>query len=320
MFKIGNLRINYPTALAPMAAFTDIAFRKLMNEIGGVGFLVTEMISAEGLRRKQQKTLDMITPFRSNIPQFIQLFGNEPEQFSEAIKYIEDEASYSGVDINMGCPANKVIKKAGGSALLKDPQLVQSIVKEARKSTTLPLTVKVRLGYTKINVLEIVKILDSEGVDAISVHFRTKSDGYGDKAQWEYAPLIREIYRGIFIGNGDIMTANDAREKLKQVDAIMIGRGAVANPLIFSEIEGKKHSGEDLKLILNRLMDIIEEYYEPGFRLPKIKGYARFLLHNRVNSKKFRSRIYSSNSFEETREFLNEINISDFPNFRNWCS
>ena len=237
MLKIGNLEIEYPAMLAPLASITDIVFRKLLDEIGYTGFMVTEMISAEGLRRQQAKTLDMIRPGEFKSPQFIQLFASEPTPFVDAIKYIENETEFCGVDINMGCPAHKVIKKNAGAALLKNPLQIAGIMQEIKKNTRLPITVKIRLGFTGVNVFEIVKILEQEGADAITVHFRLQTDRYSQKAKWEYAPMIKEkIKNTVFIGNGDIKTPADAKEKLKIVDGVMIGRGAVINPLIFSEI------------------------------------------------------------------------------------
>ncbi|NIM10427.1 MAG: tRNA dihydrouridine synthase DusB, partial [Candidatus Aminicenantes bacterium] len=279
MLKIGNLEIKHRAMPAPLASITDIVFRKLLDEIGCAGYMVTEMISAEGLRRQKAKTLDMIRPGDFKTPQFIQLFGAEPQPFVDAVKYVENQTAFYGVDINMGCPANKVIKKGGGAALLKSPKLAATILREVKRNTRLPVTVKVRLGFTKENVFEIVKMLEEEGADAIAVHFRLQSDGYGDKAKWHYAPLIREKLNKntVFIGNGDVKTAAEAREKMKVVDGVMIGRGAVNNPLIFAEIAGANPGKLNMKWVVQRLLELIEEHYEPDFQLPRIKAYACFL-------------------------------------------
>jgi tRNA-dihydrouridine synthase B len=320
--KIGNLDIKYNAMPAPLASLTDIAFRKLLDEIGYTGFMVTEMISAEGLRRKQEKTLAMIRPAGYKTPQFIQLFGSEPQPFIDAVKYIENETDYCGVDINMGCPATKVIKKGGGAALLKDPLQVAAIVREVKKHTRLPVTVKVRLGYVKENVLEIVKILESEGADAIAVHFRTQADGYMGEARWEYAPLIRQQLKKetVFIGNGDIKTAAQAKDRMTMVNGVMIGRCAVANPLIFAEIAGtagmeggeSKNDKLHINWVYRRLLELIEEHYRPDLRLARIKAYARFLFSYQKYSKKVRTRIYSSATFEEAKkEFFRVIEVNN---------
>jgi tRNA-dihydrouridine synthase B len=303
MLKIGNLEIEHHAMLAPLASITDIVFRKLLDEIGYTGYMVTEMISAEGLRRQQTKTLDMIRPGEFKTPQFIQLFASEPTPFVGAIKYVENETEFCGVDINMGCPAHKVTRKNAGSALLKNPQQIAAIMQEIKKNSRLPITVKIRLGFTGVNVFEIVKILEEEGVDAIIVHFRLQTDRYSQKARWEYAPLIKEKIKNIvFIGNGDIKTAADAKEKLKIVDGVMIGRGAVINPLIFPEIADGDAVNLNLKWVYNRLLELVEEHYAPKFRLSKIKTYARFLLSTREHSKKQRQQVYTSKTFEEAKE------------------
>lgn len=291
--------------LAPLASLTDIVFRKLLDEIGYTGFMVTEMISAEGLRRHQSKTLDMIRPANLKTPQFIQLFASEPKPFVEAIKYVENETGFCGIDVNMGCPAHKVIKKGAGSALLKNPSHIAAIMREIKKNTQLPVTAKIRLGFTEVNVFEIVKILEDEGADAITVHFRLRTDRYSQKANWHYAPLIKEkIKNTVFIGNGDIKTTGDAYDKLKIVDGVMIGRGAVINPLIFAEIARVNSEDLDIKWVYKRLVELVEEYYSPKFRLPRIKSYSRFLFSNRENCKKKRQMVYSSKTFEEAKEHV----------------
>ncbi len=315
--KIGKLKLDYPTALAPLANLTDIAFRRLVDEIGGAGFLVTEMISAEGINRRQPPTLALMRTFDYRTPQFIQLFGSQPEPLVEAAKFIENETNYAGIDINMGCPANKVIKKGAGSALLKDPVLAGKITAALKKSMTLPLTVKIRLGFDKVNVNEMCRILEAEGADAITVHFRLRSQGYGGDAMWEYAPQLREQIKTVFIGNGDITSANEAREKLSLVDGVMIGRDALAHPLIFAEIAGQPAGYGMDKMwsnaaILERLLDLIEEHYEETMRLPRVKAFTRFLFWGKKYGKKARQKIYESKSFTEARAIIADLFEGNF--------
>jgi nifR3 family TIM-barrel protein len=313
MMKIGNLDIMYNAVPAPLASLTDIAFRKLLDEIGFCGFMVTEMISAEGLRRQQSKTLAMIRPGDFKTPQFIQLFGPEPEPFIDAVKYVENETEFQGIDINMGCPATKVIKKGGGAALLKAPMQVAAIVREVKKSTKLPVTVKIRLGYNRDNVFEIVRILEEEGADAIAVHFRLRADGYSGIARWEIAPMIRDILKKetVFIGNGDIKTVEEAREKMDIVDGVMIGRGAVTDPLIFARIAGEAEH-LTMKWVYKRLLELIEEHYEPHLRLARVKAYTRFLFSNRKYSKPIRQKIYTSKSYEEAKDTLHSMMVEEY--------
>lgn len=306
MLKIGKIDLKFRAIPAPLAGLTDIAFRKLLDEIGYVDYMVTEMISVEGLRRQQRKTLDMIRPGDFRTPQFIQLFGSEPAAFVDAVKYIENETLFVGIDINMGCPAPKVIRKGGGAALLKEPDRIAAIIKETRKNTTLPLTVKIRLGYNHVNVQEIAAILEAEGVDAVVVHFRLRSDGYAGQAKWDFVPVIREeLKRTIFIGNGDIKSVSDARDKLAQVDAVMIGRGSVINPLIFAEMAGTPLPPPlSLHWAAQRLAQLIEEYYPVKMQLPHLKAYARYLFSNRMYSKKSRKQIYDAKTFREATDYF----------------
>lgn len=312
MLKIGNVDIKYPAVPSPMAGFTDITYRKLMDEIGYAGYMVTEMISAEALRRRQERTVEMIKPFEFRCPQFVQLFGAEPDQFVDAAKYIENETGYSGIDINMGCPAPKVVRKDSGSALLKDPPRVAAIMKALKRSTKLPVTVKIRLGFDRVNVFEIAEILDGEGADAIAVHFRLRSDGYRGQAKWEYAPLLKERIKTVLIGNGDIITAAEAREKLKTVDAVMIGRGAVRNLMLFAEIAGVETDDADTRRSINRLLELIQEHYPYKLQLPHVKSFVRFLFFGRPGCKRVRNNIYMSKTFEEAKSHLDAMELNRY--------
>jgi len=310
--KIGNIELKYRAMPAPLASLTDIVFRKLLDEIGYVDYMVTEMISAEGLRRLQGKTLGMIQPADFKSPQLIQLFGSEPQAFVDAVKYIENETQFAGIDINMGCPANKVIRRGAGSALLTRPDQAAAIVRAIKQNTRLPLTVKIRLGYNQENVGEMARVLEGEGIDALAVHFRLRSDAYRGEAKWQYAPLVRDIIKQcVLIGNGDIRSSEVAQQRLQMVDAVMIGRGAVENPLIFAEIATAagdiKGKGIQREWVIMRLVQLIEEHYPLLRRLPRLRAYARFLFSFRQHSKKIRQKIYTADSFTQAKQLLSEI-------------
>lgn len=305
--RIGNLDVGCRAVLAPMAGLTDIAFRQLLDEMGGVGLMVTEMISAEGLRRQNVKSMDMIRSFESKTPQLIQLFAGEAEPLQEAAKMVEQETGFAGIDLNMGCPAGKVTKKGAGAMLLQEPGKIKKIVRAVRSSTSLPLTVKIRLGYSTVNVLEVAGILEGEGVDAITVHFRLKNQGYGVKADWSLAPLIKEKIKTVLIGNGDIMSAPEGQQRLNVVDGIMIGRGAIANPFIFQEIAGLNPTVSDRMSAVKRLTELIVEYYEPSLRLARIKALTRFLVSRRPGSKKVRQHIYQAARFDEAIKYFGQL-------------
>jgi len=306
MLKIGKLTLEQPTVLAPMAGLTDNVLRRLMDETGGCGLLVSEMIAAEGLRRRNRRTLEMIAGCKTRTPQFIQLFGAHPEALAEAAAIVSAETAFAGIDVNMGCPVPKVVRSGAGSGLLQDLPRLASVVAAMRKSTRLPLTVKVRLGFNKVNVLETTKIIEAQGADAVAVHFRLKSEGYTGSAHWDLAAAVKENLRIPLLGNGDIMTAVFAREKLKTVDGILIGRGALANPFLFREIAGQVTSENDMSAYVRRLGALIEEHYPERKRLGKLKAFTRFLLLSRPACRSWKRRIFLSQDYNEARSFLEE--------------
>jgi len=307
MLKIGSLILEQPTVLAPMAGLTDNALRRLMDEIGGCGMMVSEMIAAEGLRRRNRRTLEMIRAFPARTPQFIQLFGAHPEALAEAAAIVSAETSYAGIDLNMGCPVPKVVRSGAGSGLLQDLPRLAAVVAAVRRNTTLPLTVKVRLGFSKVNVMETTKIIAAEGADAVAVHFRLKSEGYTGSAHWELAEAVKENLGIPLLGNGDIMTSAFALEKLRIVDGVLIGRGALANPFIFREIAGQPTLESDLGVHIRRLGRLIEEDYPERKRLGKLKAFTRFLVVSRPGSRSWKRPIFLSQDFNEARALLEEV-------------
>lgn len=304
IFKIGNLELKHPTVPAPMAGLTDIAFRKLLDDLGYVGYMVTEMISADGLIRRNTRTFEMMRLSDFKTPQFIQLFGNDIDSIKEAVKIVNNETEFYGIDFNMGCPASKVVKKGAGSALLKNLDQVKRIVESLRESTTLPLTIKIRLGFEKINIFDSIKIIDENGADAIAIHFRLRHTPYLIPAKWEFAEEIKKITDKVIIGNGDIFDYRTAIERLNTVDAIMIGRGAISNPLIFSEIAQKKKSTIKKKEIFLKLIDLIEHYYEEKLKLPKLKPFIRYMISEKPDSKSLRLKLYNAKDIREAKNIF----------------
>ena len=306
MLKIGSLSLAQPTVLAPMAGLTDRVLRQLMDEIGGCGAMVSEMIAAEGLRRRNRRTMEMIAGFSTRTPQFIQLFGADPGGLGEAAAIVSAETEYAGIDLNMGCPVPKVVRSGAGSGLLQDLPRLAAVVAAVRRNTTLPLTVKVRLGFNQVNVLETTRIIEGEGADAVAVHFRLKSDGYAGSARWDLAGAIRENLHIPLLGNGDIMTLAFALEKMQTVDGVLIGRGALANPFLFREIAGRDTHECDWGGYVRRLAALIEEHYPERKRLGKLKAFTRFLVLSRPGSRSWKRRIFLSQDFQEARGFLEE--------------
>ena len=250
--------------------------------------------------------MEMIADFATRTPQFIQLFGANPEALAEAAAIVSAETAFAGIDVNMGCPVPKVVRSGAGAGLLQDLPRLAAVVAAVRRSTTLPLTVKVRLGFNKVNVMETTRIIAAQGADAVAVHFRLKSEGYTGNARWELAAAVRENLGIPLLGNGDIMTAAFAREKLQTVDGVLIGRGALANPFIFREIAGQATSAGDLAAYVRRLGALIEELYPEKKRLGKLKAFTRFLVLNRPGKRSWKRPIFLSQDFGEARGLLEE--------------
>ncbi|MBN1195970.1 MAG: tRNA-dihydrouridine synthase [Candidatus Aminicenantes bacterium] len=298
--QIGSLSLASPYVLAPMASLTDVAFRCLVSEMGGVGLLITEMISAEGLLRRNQRTMEMIRNSNDTTPVFIQLFGENPDAMAEAARMVAAETGFDGIDINMGCPAGKVIRKGAGAALMKDPAKAAKIVAAARHAAPdLPLTVKMRLGFDRVNAPVFLEAIQAEGVDAVIVHFRLQCHRYRVPADWSHAGSLRHIARVPLVGNGDVMTEADARMRLAQVDGVMIGRGAIMDPLIFHRLAGGNGSVDLEERVIPRLLELIETHYPEPMRLGRLKALTRFLVSGRHMSRRYRQAIYTATTYAQ---------------------
>lgn len=236
--KIGALSLKNKMILAPMAGITNLPFR-LINRDFGVGLTFTEMVSANGLVRGMGKTLRYLDAHPDDRPLGVQIFGAEPSILAEAAKIITDMGA-DLLDINMGCPVKKVVKTGAGAALMKDPLRVAAILVAVRKSTHLPLTVKLRAGWQpqRINVLEVAGIAEESGVDAVTVHPRTADQGYSGMADWSLIARVKAHLKIPVIGNGDIKKGEDAVSMMRTTgcDAVMVGRGCLGNPWIFEQI------------------------------------------------------------------------------------
>lgn len=236
--KIGNIDINKFASLAPMAGVTDRAFREICS-LFGVAYFTSEMISAKGLIYNSQKTFRMLERSEMESPFAIQLFGSEPEDFKKAV-YLLSESKPDIIDINMGCPATKIVKENSGSALMKNPKLCGEIVKAAVSESKVPVTVKIRSGWNKnnINAVEVAKICEYNGASCVTVHGRTKEQGYSGISDLEVIKSVKDSVKIPVIGNGDVIDGNSAKRMKEYTgcDMIAVGRGAMGNPWIFSEI------------------------------------------------------------------------------------
>ncbi len=242
MFKplqFGNVTIDFPVVLAPMAGYTDAAFRSICKE-QGAGACYTEVTSAEGIRRDSQKTFQFLKVSELDHPIAGHIFGKSVEAMVEAAQYIEKLGCFDWIDLNCGCPVKKVVRRGAGAALMKEPEEIGEIVRAVKKAVSLPVTVKTRIGFSPAfpDHLTIAKIVEDAGADMIAVHGRFACNFHKGDADWEKLGEIKQALKIPVIGNGGVFTPEDATEmvRVSGVDGVMIGRGAVGNPWLFDQI------------------------------------------------------------------------------------
>ncbi|HCT96333.1 tRNA dihydrouridine synthase DusB [Vagococcus sp.] len=247
MWKIGDVEIPNRVVVAPMAGISNSAFRVTVKEFGA-GLVVCEMISDKGLHFKNKKTLEMLYIEEVEHPISLQVFGGQKETLVEAAKFVEANTTADIIDINMGCPVNKIIKAEAGAKWLLDPNKVYEMVSAVSSAVSIPVTVKMRIGWDEEHVFAVENALAAEkaGASAVAMHGRTRTQMYEGKANWDVLRQVNDVLTIPFMGNGDVRTPEDAKRMLEEVgcDAVMIGRAALGNPWMIYRTEHYLRTGE----------------------------------------------------------------------------
>ena len=315
-FKIGNINIEGGLCLGPMAGVSDLPFRRLCKEMGA-SLLVTEMVSAKAIYFKNKNTEPLMKIDKDEHPVALQLFGSDPDIIALIAAQIENR-DFDIFDFNMGCPVPKIVNNGEGSALMKNPKLVEEILSKLVKSVKKPVTLKIRKGFNEdnINAVEIAKIAEASGVSAIAVHARTREQYYSGKADWSIIKAVKSAVNIPVIGNGDVTDGKSAEEMYEYTgcDGIMIARAARGNPWIFREIRDyfcsktveKPAKGEVIDMILKHCR-LQMEYDDEIMAVRKMRKHVAWYTHGMKGSSTLRDRVNHIESYNELEHLLRTV-------------
>ena len=312
--KIGDVSLKNNLILAPMAGVTDLPFRLLCKE-QGAGLLCMEMVSAKAIYFNNKNTEELLNIDDREPPVSLQLFGSDPDIISEMAKKIEDRP-FSILDINMGCPVPKVAGNGEGSALMKNPKLVEEIVSKTAKAIKKPVTVKIRKGFddAHVNAVEIARIVERAGAAAVAVHGRTREQYYSGKADWDIIRQVKEAVKIPVIGNGDVTSPESARQLMETTgcDGIMIGRGVQGNPWIFRQILHWMETGEEepkpdldeVKAMILHHARMLVDYKGTYTGIREMRKHVAWYTAGYPNSAKLRARVNEIESLEALEDLI----------------